>query len=113
MQQSNLYFYRAKITKVYDGDTCTALVDLGFGTQQTMKLRLADINAPEIRGEERPKGLESRDFLRNLILDKEVIIETKRDKKGKYGRYIAKIWIEDKCVNDLLVESSHAVYHQY
>ena len=35
------------------------------------------------------------------------------DKKGKYGRYVAKLWIEDICVNDHLVESGHAEYRKY
>ena len=46
-----MYLYRATITSVYDGDTCTADVDIGFKvTVRGEKLRLARINAPEIRG---------------------------------------------------------------
>ena len=64
MKEFNPYLYKAKITKVYDGDTCTAIIDFGFHIQQTMRLRLAEIDAPEIRGKERPDGLKARDFLR-------------------------------------------------
>ena len=53
MKEFNPYLYKAKITKVYDGDTCTAIIDFGFHIQQTMRLRLAEIDAPEIRGKER------------------------------------------------------------
>jgi micrococcal nuclease len=87
-----MYVYKAKIVKVYDGDTVTAVVDLGFGITNKIKIRLYGIDTPEIRGDERPDGLVSRDRLRELILDKEVIIKTIKDRTGKYGRYLAEIY---------------------
>lgn len=113
---SSLYRYRAYVISVYDGDTCRVNIDLGFHTWvMNERVRLARINAPELRGETRAAGLAARDHLRSLILDKPVIIETIKDKKGKYGRYLAEIWIEndsgDLCnVNDSMVVSGHAVY---
>jgi len=72
----NLYYYKARVVRVYDGDTIHVDIDLGLSTWiKKEKLRLARINAPEIRGSQRPAGLAARDFLRNLILDKEVIGE--------------------------------------
>jgi len=72
-----LYYYKAKITAAYDGDTCT-----------------------------------------DLILDKEVYIQTIKDKKGKYGRYLGDIWLinEDESlsnINDLMVSSGFAEYKEY
>ena len=109
----NLYYYNAKIIKVYDADTVTAIVDCGFSISMKIKVRLYGINAPEVRGKERPEGLKSRDYLRSLILDKNVIIETIKDKKGKYGRYIGIIHIDGKNVNELLVENKYAVKKDY
>jgi micrococcal nuclease len=44
-----LYYYRAKISAVYDGDTCTADLDLGLSTiRKGEKIRLSRINAPEV-----------------------------------------------------------------
>jgi micrococcal nuclease len=114
-----LYHYKAVVTSVYDGDTCTVDIDLGLNTWiKGEKLRLYRINAPELRGAERMEGLKSRDFLRKKILNKEILIETFKDKKGKYGRYLAEIWIEEKKdkyinVNDLLVLEGFAVYKEY
>jgi len=88
-------------------------IDLGFNITNKIKIRLYGINAPEIRGEQRPEGLKSRDYLRSLILDKDIIIQTLKDKKGKYGRYIGIIHLEDKNINELLVESGHAVKKEY
>jgi micrococcal nuclease len=114
-----LYFYKAIVKSVYDGDTITVDIDLGMMTWvHEEKLRLYRINAPELRGAERVEGLKSRDFLRSLIDGKEIFIETIKDKKGKYGRYLAEIWLErenDKWtnVNDMLVAEGFAEYHDY
>ncbi|MDH3269549.1 MAG: thermonuclease family protein [Ignavibacteria bacterium] len=114
-----LYNYKAIVTSVYDGDTCTVDIDLGLSVWlRGEKLRLNRINAPELRGEERPKGLKSRDFLRSKIDGKEITIETIKDRKGKYGRYLAEIWIEEKKkkfinINDLLVTKGFAKYQKY
>jgi micrococcal nuclease len=109
-----VYEYKAEIIGVYDGDTVTADIDLGFNTwRRDERLRLYRINAPEVRGEDRPEGLVSRDALREKILGKEVIICTIRDKKGKYGRYLAEIHLEGLNINDWLVDSGYAVYKDY
>ena len=119
LPSSKLYHYQAKVTSVYDGDTCTVDIDLGLYTWiHGEKLRLHRINAPELRGIEREAGLKSRDFLRSQIDGKEVIIQTIKDKRGKYGRYIAEIWLsgEDEefiNVNDLLVSEGFARYQDY
>ena len=112
-----MYVYKAFITKVYDGDTVTATVDLGFNVCIKESLRLGRIDAPEIRGEERERGLISRDWLRALILNKEVIVKTYKDKTGKYGRYIADIFVDQdgemRNVNDWLVKEGLAEYREY
>lgn len=64
----SLYHYKAIVSSVYDGDTCTVDVDLGLGTWvKRDKLRLSRINAPEIRAAEREAGLLSSNFLRSRI----------------------------------------------
>jgi micrococcal nuclease len=114
-----LYHYKAIVTAVYDGDTITVDIDLGLKTWiRGEKLRLIRINAPEIRGAERPIGLLSRDFLRTIILNKEVVLETIKDRKEKYGRYLAEIWIkiDDQNylnINDELVAKGFAKYQTY
>lgn len=114
-----LYHYKAVVTSVYDGDTSTVDIDLGLQTWVWNEiLRLYRINSPELRGSERPDGLKSRDFLRNKIQNKEVVIETITDKKGKYGRYLAEIWLKNKNdtftnINDLIVNEGFAVYKEY
>jgi len=112
-----MYEYNATVEKIYDGDTITVTIQLGFGVFKTEKLRLKGIDAPELRGDERPFGLVSRDRLRELILGEEIIVKTFKDKKGKYGRYIADIYYNSDngifCVNDWLVENKLAIYREY
>ncbi|MDA8870352.1 thermonuclease family protein [Rhizobiaceae bacterium] len=104
-----LYAYAAHITEVYDGDTVTANVDLGFKTwRMDEKLRLYGIDAPEMRGAEREAGLVSRDALRAKILERDVTICTYKDTTGKYGRYLADIYLGDENVNAWLIAEGFA-----
>ena len=104
-----MYEYRAFVRKVYDGDTVTVDIDLGFEVMlKGQKIRLVRINAPEVRGEQREEGLKSRDALRGKIGNRWVKIKTQKDKKGKYGRWLGEIWYEDECVNDWLITEGHA-----
>ena len=78
-----------------------------------VKIRLSGIDTPEIRGSEREDGLVSRDFLRSLVLDKEIILQTFKDKTGKYGRYIGVLHLDGQNINELLVETGHAQEREY
>jgi len=114
-----LYVYKAHVVSVYDGDTCTVDIDLGLCTWiRGEKIRLHRIDAPEVRGPERDQGILSRDYLRNLILNREIILQTFKDKKEKYGRYLGIIWVHDENgnyynVNDKMVSEGYAVYFDY
>lgn len=107
-----LYTYKALIIDVYDGDTVTAIADLGFGVSIKLKIRLMGIDTPELRGVERPRGLIARNFLRGLILNKEVVIKTYKDKKGKFGRYLADLYLGDLHINGFLIEKGHAEVYE-
>jgi len=109
-----LYNYKVKdILKVYDGDTITVILDLGFGINKIEKIRLLYINAPEIKGSERPLGLKSKKFLKNILLNailekKNIIIKTKKDRKGKYGRYLGEIFVDNISINKLMITEGYA-----
>jgi micrococcal nuclease len=104
-----LYHYKMKVTKIVDGDTVYGEIDFGFNiAQRKMEFRLAGINTPEIRGDQREAGLKSKDYVTEKLLDKEVIIITKKDTKEKFGRYLAWIYFQENlewvCINNKLVE---------
>lgn len=93
-------------------------MDLGFGISFKERFRFSDINTPEIHGvknntEEYKSGLKAKNRVCELIEGKKVIIQTKKDKKGKYGRYIADIFIENRNLGDILIEEKLAVKYKY
>ena len=102
------YVYSAVVTDVYDGDTVTVTIDLGFNVLLSdQKIRLLGVDTPELRGEEREEGLKVRDQVRKMILNKKVIIRTHKDKKGKYGRWLAEVFIEGKSINEWLKKEGY------
>ena len=105
-----LYTYRAVITSVYDGDTVVADIDLGMKIWlRGERLRLWGIDTPELhRGNNRDLARLARDFLRQQILNQHVIIKTIKDRKGKYGRYLAVIYKAGTNINELMVSKSFA-----
>ena len=108
--KDQLYYYKLHVTDVYDGDTITGNLDLGFN-QVTFhqRFRLYGLDTPEVRGKERPEGLVSRDWLRELILGKTIVVRTYpdpkgRDRKGKYGRWLVELFDDDgNSINDRLI----------
>jgi len=112
-----MYEYDCLITSVYDGDTCTGVIDLGFGIfVQKAKLRLVGIDTPEMRGGSaatKAQARSSRDYLRGRVLGKKVRLQSVS--KGKYGRYLAILWClnddgtaETESLNDALIREGHA-----
>ena len=114
--RTHLYTYRAKVVSVFDADTIRVDISCGFGiVLANQKIRLYDIDAPEVRGPERPEGLIARDYLIDRILGREIILETIRDKAGKYGRWLGIIWLFDHSankwenINTSLIEQGYAI----
>ena len=105
----DLYTYKARCTSVYDGDSVTLDIELGFNiVMHNQKIRLLGINTPEVRGSDRLDGLISRDRLRELIEGKDIIMVSHRDKSGKYGRWLATIYANGLNVNQLLINEGLA-----
>jgi micrococcal nuclease len=105
-----MYEYEATIIDVYDGDTVTALIDLGFSIYIKKRIRLNGIDTPEIRTlniKEKEYGLEVRDYLRELILNKKVTLDTY--KPDKYGRCLADIYLGKMNINNHLINKRYAV----
>jgi micrococcal nuclease len=110
-----MYEYKAIVTSVYDGDTITVSIDLGFDVAFKTSVRLARINAPEVKGVEKIDGLRSRDYVRSLIpMGSEVTLRTYKDGEEKYGRYLADVFLSpDVCLNDAIVTNGFGQYKEY
>lgn len=84
-----MYEYKAEVIKVVDADTVDVLLDLGMDVQIHQRLRLYGINAPEVSTQ---AGKDARDWLRQYLVPGDtVIVKTIKDRREKYGRYLADI----------------------
>jgi micrococcal nuclease len=81
-----------KVTEVIDGDT--------FKTDKGKTIRLLGINAPEIQD---PGGDLAKEFLKNMIIDKKVILKRDVTEKDDYGRYLCYVYINGRFVNKEMV----------
>lgn len=106
-----MYEYSATVVSVYDGDSATFDIDLGFFMHMhKVKVRLAGINAPEMIKGTLP-GIEARNYLRDLLpIGSTVKLFTIQDKQEKYGRWLAYIVNQDGVqVNSTMIAAGHAV----
>lgn len=94
-----MYEYRAVVTRVVDGDTLDLDVDLGFKVHVHVRVRLLGVNTPEIHSvkktsKEYKAGMDSKIFVEQMLglTDMKVVVKTHKDKKGKYGRWLARIY---------------------
>lgn len=113
-----MYEYRANILRCVDGDTVEARIDLGFGVSCVQTLRLFGINAPEPHGLTRAEGNAATHKLESLIEQyTPIVVETHKDKRGSFGRYLAELWGTNGSVrvnlNQLMVTEGHAVAATY
>jgi micrococcal nuclease len=112
MDKPNYCFY-AKVKRVVDADTIDLVVDCGFGIFRNERIRLAHVNAWEVRGEEREQGLLAKEYVEKLLpVGRTIVVKTGKE-KGKYGRYIGEIITSKGDLGQLLVENGHARYQSY
>ena len=111
------YIYRIKsVTKVVDGDTIDADIDLGFDISLSKRIRLAGIDTPESRttnAKEKAMGLESKEWIKKALEGaKDIIIKTELpDSTEKYGRIIGHLFIngQETSLNNQMITSGYAL----
>ncbi|HSG30642.1 MAG TPA: thermonuclease family protein [Thermodesulfobacteriota bacterium] len=113
-----MYNYYGKLIKVVDGDTIDVEVDLGFHTCVKERLRLADIDTPEVYGKNAsPEGTVAKNYVINALTDKLLRIETFKDRTGKYGRFLALVYYQSDNrwinLNDELIEKGLAKPYEW
>jgi micrococcal nuclease len=119
MTQSNItpYIYRIKsVTKIVDGDTIDADIDLGFDISLTKRIRLAGIDTPESRTtnlKEKALGLESKEWMKKTLANaKDILIKTELpDSTEKYGRIIGHLFIngQETSLNNQMIDEGYAL----
>ncbi len=94
------------VINVIDGDTADVIIN-----GETERLRFSGINTPE---KNECYYQEAKDELKKLILNKEIYIQQDKSNKGKYGRLLRYIYVNDLLINQYLVENGYAkTYHKY
>ena len=108
------HIYSAKLQRVVDGDTCHALIDLGFDTWVKKRIRFYGVDTWESRTrnlEEKKKGLAAKEFTKDLLENSdEGKFLLKSHGVGKYGRVLGELFVKghETSVNELLKENGHA-----
>ena len=108
-----MYEYKCEITRVVDGDTVDAVIDLGFDISYSSRVRLYGIDTPESRTrdlDEKARGKMASKFLLDHIEKAKLVkVKTKLDKKGKFGRVLGSIIADDVDLNEQMVKQHLAV----
>ena len=116
-----MYEYEIKsVDHIVDGDTFDCTVDLGFNISHKIRVRMYGINTPESRTrdlEEKARGLASKKRLIELLEQHEGNLIVQTNKKGKYGRYLGTIFVDenggdgvhDTNINRQLIDEGFAV----
>ena len=95
-----MYEYSCQITRVVDGDTVDVILDLGFSILHKCR--------------EKARGKLSSKYLKDAIDNgKKIVLRSKlKDSKGKYGRVLGEIIVDDININVAMIENHLAVaYH--
>ena len=112
-----MYEYKCKVTRVVDGDTVDIDIDLGFGVWlHKERVRIYGIDTPESRTRDKVEkrfGLLAKEFVKQFVKGSSVILRTQKyDAKGKFGRILGDIIVDDKSLSETMIQEHHAVaYH--
>ena len=112
-----MYEYKCKVTRVVDGDTVDIDIDLGFGVWlHKERVRIYGIDTPESRTRDKVEkrfGLLAKEFVKQFVKGSSVILRTQKyDAKGKFGRILGDIIVDNKSLSDTMIQEHHAViYH--
>ncbi len=102
--EEGLYF----VKRVVDGDTILLAND--------ERVRYIGINTPETKHPHKPVerfGKEAYEFNKRLVEKKWVRLEFDIEKRDKYGRLLAYVYLEDIFVNAKLVEEGYAQIYTF
>lgn len=95
-----------EVVKVVDGDTIEVRID-----GKLESVRLIGIDAPEIEGNTKENGIESKNYLVNLIGNEKVRLEADetQDDRDIYDRLLRYVFLKNgKMINEIMIETKMA-----
>lgn len=115
------YWRRFRLVRVIDGDTVQVIIDLGFYAYIEHRLRLLDVNTPELHAKdpgERARAVAATSFVvdwfaqhtpHNTNANTEWPFFIRTEKSDSFGRFLAHIECgQSHSLNDMLLESGNA-----
>jgi len=126
MSMGPSYEFPVVISRIVDGDTVDARIDIGFKIVYEERIRLLGLDTPESftsNKKEKVLGLAAKYRIKELIASanalpkkrgkKDVVLKTSKDGKGKFGRILGEIWINSNTgvainINQVLIDEGHA-----
>ena len=111
----NLSTSTSHVLTVIDGDTLEILTP----ECKIERVRLIGINTPETVDPRRPVqcfGKEASNFAKKILKDKDVFVisDPTQDKKDKYGRFLAYVFLSNNVLfNKLMIEEGFAYEYTY
>ncbi len=118
MKPSNLYYYKAYVTRVPNGVSCLVDIDLGLNIwTHSWEIELHNIEPINSAKDNPQNARAARDYLSSLILDREILMHTVKDRRAKHGRFFGEITVvtEDGQMVDVaknLVAAGHSQYRE-
>lgn len=94
----------AEVTTITDGDTFRIRTNEG----NTEKVRMLLIDTPEIGEQPEPYALEAREYTEELLGGQTIHLEFDESERDQYGRLLAYVYVDDRMVNELLLEQGLA-----
>lgn len=89
-----------QIIDIHDGDTFTALVDVGYDDFRKIKFRLKGINTAEMSDKSKGLRLElakkAKEYVTNILQNKKIRVHSERFEDGGFGRYLATIYYQNE-----------------
>ena len=110
-KQVKKHGYSCKLVRVVDGDTCDAMIDLGFDVWVKNRIRFMGVDTWESRTrnlEEKKKGLAAKAYVKDLLENSDngkfSIIS---HGKGKYGRILGVLYDGKKNIFTTMLKEGH------
>ena len=113
------YIFEGLVDRVIDGDTYDIILDLGFYTTHTIRVRLRGVDTPEVYGKNSSEeGKVASAYVKGLIENKRVVVQTYKNAPSSFNRWEADVYVgllsEDGSnttvsLADHLVDKGHAV----
>ncbi|MEX1098377.1 MAG: thermonuclease family protein [Planctomycetales bacterium] len=93
-----------RVERVIDGDTL--LLEAGH------RIRLIGVDTPETKHPDRPVeplGVEAAEFTRGFVEDKDVRLGFDKERRDRYRRILAYVYVEDRSLNEELIRAGYSV----